>query len=1587
MSNETTNGVAPSAALLAGRPPLLPSRILANRRLVVVGGTGFLGKVWVSMLLHRFPEVAHLYLLVRPKDDQSAEERFWSQIATSPVFDPLREKYPGDAFEAFLRDKITPVAGDVVLPLLGLGDDRVAALRGAVDAVVNVAGVVDFNPPLDEALEVNAFGVNNLVALARTLGAKVMHTSTCYVAGYRTGLIEEVDPREVPFPRALGETWYGAGMERRTLERSHWDPQREIEECLDLVKQARHRCDDAFRQSAFLDEAKAKLEARGEPTRGRVLEEEFAKVKRSFVEKQLIEAGKERAIFWGWTNIYTYTKSIGEQALAAAGVPFTIVRPAVIESSCVYPFAGWNEGINTSAPFLYMASKGQVQFPGDREVHLDIIPVDMVTSGMIAALVELLDGTAPAVYQFGTSDTNSCRMPRYMELAGLYKRRLVFEGKKTGIFDIVSSRFESMGITKKQYERHGARQIAAALRGAGTLFDMAAHGPLRPLLKPAAEALAGAAKTEEKTAEILEIFMPFVAEADFVFSCANTRAAMDRMPPEERARFFWEPEKLDWRAWMWEVHLPGLEKWVYPLIEEKMTKELKPLRPYDTLLDMLDEMADRHDHAVALQRLEKDGLSRVTYRDLCAASHAVAARLAAIGVRPGDRVIVSGNNHPAWPAAYFGVLRAGAVAVPVDPALEGPQLANIVRSSGARVALWDAGVEQKGGGWAKEVFPDLQAFDLVHFAGVGAAAADDALAPPAFAAKGTDVASIIYTSGTTGDPKGVMLSHANFTALLASLAPVFPLKETDRVLSVLPLHHTFEFTCGLLLPLSRGARILYLDELNADRLGEGLQKGRITGMVGVPALWQLLERRIVSRVKDKGPAAAMAFDWALDLNRMLGKRLGMNAGRLFFGSVHDALGGHTRFLISGGAALPKDTAKLFAGLGLPLAEGYGLTEAAPVLTVATASVKAKPGTVGKPVPGVEIKIKDPDDRGVGEVLARGPNVMIGYAGNAEATAQAIDAEGWLHTGDLGKLDDKKRLVIVGRQKDVIVASNGENVYPDDVEAMIGKLDGVKEIAIVGIDDGKGGERVACLAVPEPEPSPDLSYDALPPPSRAERHERAQAALREAFQKLPKQCQPAVVHLWDADLPRTATRKVKRTEVKTVLAKLASATEIAPSSEGPGVGSVRHAVAAIANRKPQEITAAMRLRADLAFDSLMGMELSVALEAQLGHALDAQRLAACDTVGDIERLVAEGGGAAAASARAVEGAEEEPIVLPKVVQDAAKRLMGMGQMGFYDKVMRPRVYGRAYIPHNRNTIVASNHSSHLDMGFVKYALGSYGEGLVSLAAQDYFFEGSRLRRAYFENLTNLAPFDRKGGLRQAMRQAGDILERGKTVLIFPEGTRSPDGKIHEFKPVIGHLALHHGVDILPVYLGGTREALPKGGKIPTRREITARIGPPLEVSELRRLTQGMKFSAACRKVAELTHLAVTTLRDGGVLDLRRVASLDAPAPVKEHPLVGLFRDLETRFVAGRVAQPITYYFTLGAETEAKWTLTIGPSACAARLGKPEGSQADCVLKTSPEIFTKIVREAYTPSPMEFMTGQIKSNDISLLQTFQKVFDLA
>ena len=300
-------------------------------------------------------------------------------------------------------------------------------------------------------------------------------------------------------------------------------------------------------------------------------------------------------------------------------------------------------------------------------------------------------------------------------------------------------------------------------------------------------------------------------------------------------------------------------------------------------------------------------------------------------------------------------------------------------------------------------------------------------------------------------------------------------------------------------------------------------------------------------------------------------------------------------------------------------------------------------------------------------------------------------------------------------------------------------------------------------------------------------------------------------------------------------------------------------------------------------------------------------------------------------------------------------------------------------------MVSNHCSHLDMGLVKYALGPYGHKLVALAAKDYFFEGNRWVVAYFERLTNLEPIDRKRGFRASLQQSIDCVRRGHVVLIFPEGTRRTDGTIDEFKPLVGRLSLDTNVDILPLHLSGTFEAMPKGAVLPRRRDVSVRIGPPVELRTLQPLLEGLTPAQKARAVTRAAQLAVESLRDNEVLDLQRVTleQLLPDVPQKK-PIEVAFESLEARFEAGRVKKPMSWYFSLG---DTRYTVAVSPEKAAVTTGKPTGGKADCVVKTSEEMLRKIIQDGYVPEPPEFFSGVIKTNDIPMLIEFSKVFDLS
>src|SRR4030095_11326812 len=508
-------------------------------------------------------------------------------------------------------------------------------------------------------------------------------------------------------------------------------------------------------------------------------------------------------------------------------------------------------------------------------------------------------------------------------------------------------------------------------------------------------------------------------------------------------------------------------------------------------------------------------------------------------------------------------------------------------------------------------------------------------------------------------------------------------------------------------------------------------------------------------------------------NAWLRDKTPLNLGQVLFYPIHEGLGGRIRYFISGGSALSEKIQRDFHGLGFTILEGYGLTEASPVLTVTRPENSLLTGTVGKPLPGVEVRIADPDAAGVGEVIARGPNVMLGYYENEAATRKTL-IDRWLYTGDLGRVDDDGNLLLVGRSKEIIVDTNGKNVYPDELEEVYANSSYVKELSIVGLPDGIG-EKVASLVVANDEF--DISL------SRTELHRLVEEHFREVSASLPYFKRVKVLHFTDIELPRTATRKVKRREVVQIIESIeqsqkSSKRVTARESADADSFWLLNIVANVANRPRAEVLLDSRL-SDLGFDSLMFVELATSIEGAGGSISAPERFNEIQNVRELLTVVSrQPGTSTKQEARVEERRKDDEIHIPSFVRTAGNKAADLLQGFLYDQFLRTNYEGRSNIPPHTNFLVAANHCSHLDMGLTKMALDEFGKDLVALAAADYFFD-TKYKRAVMENFTNLVPMERTGSLRQSLRHAISFLDRGYNALIFPEGTRSMTGIMADF----------------------------------------------------------------------------------------------------------------------------------------------------------------------------------------------------------------
>jgi long-chain acyl-CoA synthetase len=1436
---------------------LSPTEIFNGRKIFLIGSTGFLGKVTLSMLLHRFPNIGRVYVTVRARSQEESEARFWNSVITAPPFDPLRERYAG-ALDGFIRDKVVVLGGDIAETNLGYSEEEAQAIAGDIDVVLNSAGNVTFNPTLESALRTNVVGTQNVIAFAKRMQRPALiHVSTCFVAGTRSGPVWENDPVVGYFPR------------KHELPGVEFDVEQEIKDCAKLAERVREEARDAMMVARFRELARKRLnEENRDADDPDALGLAVARERKVWTRTRLTDLGVERSAWWGWPNIYTYTKALGEQLVAAeTGIVRSIVRPSIVESALAYPFPGWNEGFTTTAPIIFLVLKGQTRIPADDKLILDITPVDQVASVMLAVAAQACVDEPKLVHQAATGDSNPNNMDRIIGLVGLYKRKH-FQEKDSGfkLLNEVVARMEPRPVSTSNFEKFSVPMFNSAAKKASSLLDRArprwGGGRVVEVIDRMKSTVDRVEEITHETTEAFEMFRPFTTENAYIFRSDNVHSLFERIRKEEQGLLSWTPERFDWYDYWLNIHLPGLKKWVFPTLEEDMRAQPKRIYTYRDLLELFETSTKRHATRVAM-RIERDGRNeQYTYADMRELATRAAGFLASEGIKPGERVMLLSHNAPEWGMTYFGVLKTGASCIPVDPESSLDEIVNFARAGEAAGIVLSEKLYQQHPGLLQRLAdaglaPKLWTFDQV-FTVPDEQTEDERIALLPARVTAQSLASLIFTSGTTGRPKGVMLSHRNLTSMVSMLSSVFDMSTKDGVLSVLPLHHTFEFSTGFLTPLSRGAQITYLPELTGDALARAIKNGHVTGMVGVPALWELLHRRIKNKLYERSDWIGKTAEAMIKANAWLRDNTVLNLGPIAFYPIHEGLGGRIRYFISGGSALSETIQKDFQGLGFTILEGYGLTEASPVLTVTRPENRMLTGSVGRPLPGVEVKIADPDSSGVGEVIARGPNVMLGYYADESATRDAL-VERWLYTGDLGKLDGDGNLFLVGRSKEIIVDTNGKNVYPDELEEIYLDSPHVKELSIVGLPDGIG-EKVACLVVADDE------YDiAL---SRAELRRRVEEHFREVSASLPYYKRVKVLHFTDIELPRTATRKVKRTEVVTILKALEgenkssseTVTDKSPDVESRWLIGI---VANVTNRSQSEISLNSRL-ADLGFDSLMFVELATAIENAGGSISAPERLNEAQDLRELASVVSRRPGASVlrdgTSARSdARRIDDEEIHVPSFISRAGNRAGDVLQRLFYDKFLDTHYEGGSNIPAHTNFIVAANHSSHLDMGLTKMALGEAGKDMVVLAAADYFFD-TKYKRAVMENFTNLVPMERTGSLRQSLRHASSFLDRGYNALIFPEGTRSLTGEMADFKPVIGYLALHAGVGILPVYLHGTYDAMPKGSNVIKSRRVGARIGRYIEIADLEEMTKGLPRAEAYRLIAARVKHEVENLRD-------------------------------------------------------------------------------------------------------------------------------
>jgi long-chain acyl-CoA synthetase len=860
----------------------------------------------------------------------------------------------------------------------------------------------------------------------------------------------------------------------------------------------------------------------------------------------------------------------------------------------------------------------------------------------------------------------------------------------------------------------------------------------------------------------------------------------------------------------------------------------------ETLLDFFDDFS-------GLERLflvHDDGyrVREYTYREVGSRARAFADRLRAAGLSKGDALVIWSENRPEWIIAMWGALLEGVVLVPIDFRVSTDFLWRVHEKTSARAILVGDSVR------LGEARPDVLVWRMKELTAEDSAGPGERSAAGGQARSATPeidsqtTAEIIFTSGATAEPKGVVITHRN---ILANIVPIeremvkyrryIRLFSPIRFLNLLPLSHMFGQAMATFIPPMMPGLVIFSHSYNPQEITRLIESRRVSVLVCVPKVLEVLKEHVMRVAPDAAEPYAGKMHWA--------KRWWV------YRRVHRMLGYKFWAFVVGAAPLDPALEEYWSRLGFAVVQGYGLTETAPIVTL-NHPLKMRRGTVGSPIAGVEVRIAED-----GEILVRGENVTTGYY-NAPGETAAAFADGWLHTGDVGTVDESGRLTIKGRKKEMIVTPEGLNVFPEDVERAINAQPGVVESAVVGVSAGGAREeRVHAVFVLEPRADPE-------------------AVVRGANATLEDHQRIRSFSIWPGEaLPRTeGTAKLRRKEIQRHVTG-------APVNGGARTRGRAESVPEVVSRFARErvITQETTIE-ELGLSSLERVELMMALEEAFDTTIDEGAFAAAHTIAELEALVR--GSEPVAS-------EREPAMVDRAprAMDRERRTLDRGPevaipFPRWNRSLPARAVRRASLPtwilpvgrvfawtrvdgleHLRAVkgpvIFAANHQSHMDTPVILRALPAKWRYRVAPAMakeffKAHFFPEQHTRKQWFTNSLNyyLAALffnafplpQREAGARQTLRYAGELLSAGYSILIFPEGRRTHEGEIAPFLPGVGMMASRLGVPVVPVRIDGLDKVLHLKARMARPGRVRVAFGAPLHL-------EGEDYAALASRVEQ------------------------------------------------------------------------------------------------------------------------------------------